>query len=547
MKLTIFIAAIAILSSCGQKEQPKEEEQKMTVADKLQAYAKVEMSADISHLTEKQQALVKKLVEAGKIADAIFWRQSAPDAIEARDSLMNQATPESQLLLDYVLINYGPYDHIYDNERFVGEGPETRPLGANFYPLDMTKEEFENYVAANPDQKEVFESLYTVVERDGDKLKAVYYHEKYPETAELVAKLEEAAELADNESLKKYLKLRAEAIAKDDYYASDMAWMNLEGNDVDVIIGPIETYDDKLFGAKASYEAFVLVKDKKSSEELQMFKKHINQFEHNLPYDKKYIRETVGGGEHGLNIFNVAYAGGDAATKTIACNLPNDPAVRSVKGGKNSMYKNLMQAKFEKIVVPIAQTILVDEYAQMADKDCFMSFVTLHEISHSLGRDYVYGKDSLKVREALADRYSAIEECKADILSMYNHKLLKDWDVYSQEYLRKAMATYVAGLYRSIRFGTQEAHGKANLIQLNFLREKGAINRNEEGKFSFDEEVFFDKVAELAKLVLTIEAQGDYAKAGEVLKLYGKVSPEIEETIESLKGIPRDLDTEYKI
>jgi len=527
--------------------QPELSEQAKKIKQLSEQFAKIEITADVSHLSQREQALLEKLIEAGKLCDAIFWKQSSHDAIAVRDSLIKLNTEEAKIYLEYVNINYGPYDVLNENVRFVGIGPEKRPPCGGFYPEDMTKEEFENHIKNNPQDKEAFESQYNVIVRENGGLKAIPYHQYYPETEKLAKLLEEAAELADNATLKNYLLLRAKAIRTDDYYESDMAWMDIENSNIDVIIGPIENYQDALYNYKTAYEAVVMVKDIEASKELEMFQKHIPDFQNNLPYDKKYI-EPVKTEKEILQIVNVVYFGGDCqkGTKTIAAALPNDPRVHETKGGKKSMFKNMMEAKFKTIVVPIANEIISPEFRKYVDSKAFTSFVTLHEVSHTLGRGFVYGSKELTVRKALKERYSAIEETKADILSMYNHQTLLKLGKLDNEYIRKAIVTYIAGLYRSLRFGTNSAHGQANLIQLNYLREKGAIVRNQDGTFSYDEQKFFDGVAGLANLILTTQAQGDYNKAGEIIEKYGKVNDEIRSTVERLKDIPRDINTTYK-
>jgi hypothetical protein len=562
MKILSLIIAILFvglfMTSCQQKEEaeviPVPAEDAAEIAAKVAAFAPTTINTDISFLSERQQKVIEYLVEAAKHADKIFWMQSTSDGLRIKDSLETLLkTNDSQYLKDvyeYLMINYGPYDLIHEGERFVCKGPEKKPKGANFYPADMTKEEFEKFIEEHPDLKEEMTSQYTVIERFNGGFKAVPFHKAYAdEVSQLVTKLRQAAEHCDNPSLKKYIESRATAIETDNYYESDLYWMELADNDIDVIIGPIENYEDAIYNYKTAYEAVVMVKDKEATETLQMYRSLIDSFEQKLPSDPKYIRESVGGGQHILNFVNVVYMGGDcqAGTKTIACNLPNDPKVREIKGGKNTMYKNMMEAKFDKIVIPIGNKILTPEFAAHVDKKAFMDFVTLHEISHSLGRDYVYGNEGFSVRNALKERYSAIEETKADILSIYNHKHLLEMGKITEDQIMKTLSTYLPGLYRSIRFGAEEAHGKANLIQLNYLRETGAIERNEEGKFSINKEIFFDKVGELAKLVLDIEAEGDYAKAGEILNKYGVMTDEIKEVIASLKDVPRDLDTKYEI
>ncbi len=548
MKRLLFILIVGVLLSCTQKEQPKEEpmETLPSIRERIESFAPVKIKADLSHLTEKERKVVALLVEAGKLADSIFWKQTAPDAIAVRDSLSKLPSSESGDFLKLVNIFYGPYDIVYSGLRFVGNGPTLKPKGANFYPIDLTKEEFEKYIAEHPEQKEELESQYTIVVREGNRLKGIPYRRAYPEVEKIAQKLVEAANYCENETLKHYLILRAKALRTDEYFESDMAWMDIRNSNIDVVIGPIENYEDALYNYKTAYEAIVMVKDIEATKELEMFENNLDYFEHNLPYDKKYIRKTAGKGNV-LQIMNVVFFGGDcqAGTKTIANSLPNDPHVIELKGGKKSMFKNMMEAKFDKILVPIANKILDPSLLQYVDNKAFTSFVTLHEVSHTLGRGLVFGNDSLSVRKALKERYSAIEECKADIVGMYNHKHLLSKGLIDENYLEKAKITYVVGLFRSIRFGAEEAHGKANLIQLNYLREKGIISyRNR--KLTINSADFFKGVESLANLILTIQAEGNYAKAGEILDKYGKLDDATKQIINSLKSVPRDIDTFYE-
>ncbi len=517
------------------------------IEERLKEFTPVLIKADLSKLDEKKIKMIKLLAEAGHLANEIFWKQSSIDGIKLRDELKNKTDDNSKSILKYLTVHFGPYDRIYHSERFYGEGPKTRPEMGTYYPQDITKEEFEAYIKAHPDKKEALESQYTVVKRDGKDLIAVPFHKEYPEVQKIAKLLDEASELADHPALKKYLKLRAKAILTDDYYESDMAWMDITDSDIDVVIGPIENYEDGLFNYKTAYECAVLVKDFEATKELEVFKSNINKFEQLLPYDKKYIRTSAGGSDNILSIMNIVYFGGDCqkAVKTIASSLPNDPKVTDAKGGKKQMFKNMMEAKFDNIVVPIAKKILDPALVPYVDKKAFTSFVTLHEVSHTLGRGFVFGNDTLTVRKSLQEKYSAIEETKADILGMYNHKHLLEMGLIDANYMKKAISTYIAGLYRSIRFGA-EAHGQSNLVQLNFLMEQGAIKKMADGKLTLDEKLFFDKVAELAKIILTLQAEGDYKKAVEVLNKYGKMTPEIQKVIDSMKDIPRDLDTTYE-
>lgn len=553
MKLYLVLISLilVIVNSCTQKEMPEAKDMSsdttmQKIEEGLKQYVPVHISADMTKLTERQRQMVAKLAEAGRLADKIFWQQTAHDAISTRDSLNSLNNPALKAAIDYVMINYGPYDAIKGDERFIGKGPAKRPSGGNFYPIDMSKEEFEQYVVSNPAQKEELENQYSIVRRDANKLKAIAYHDAYPEVKELAKKLEEAAALCDDPALKKYLELRAKAILTDDYYESDMAWMDVKNGDIDIVIGPIENYEDALFNYKTAWEAVVMIKDFEASKELDMFNNNIQYFQENLPVEKKYFGEVAASGTI-LQVVNVAYFGGDCqrGVKTAAAALPNDPKVYETKGSKKSMYKNIMEAKFENIVIPIAKTLLADDLQPFIDKKAFTSFITLHEVSHTLGRGYVFGNKELTVRKALKERYSAIEECKADILGMYNHKHLLDKKLIDADYLKKAMTTYLAGLYRSIRFGSESAHGKANLIQLNFLREQGAIIKQSDGKLRINEDVFFAKVAELSKIILTIQAEGNYSSAVTLMDKYAVLTPELQAELALLVKIPTDLNTSY--
>lgn len=538
-----------LLISCtkNNNEEPvvNQDNYRKIVAERIKAYAKIKVDADLSGLNEREKMLLKILSEAGQIADEIFWRQSAHDAIAVRDSLNQINKPEDELIREYVKINYGPYDVIHGNERFLPGEPKVRFPGAAFYPKDLTREEFEEFIKKFPEEKESLTSSYTVVIRQAGVLKAVPYGKYYDLVEKLAQKLEEAANYADDLALKKYLLLRANAIRTDDYYESDMAWMDVKGK-IDVVIGPIETYQDALFGYKAAYEAVVMVKDEEATKEFETFKSLVSYFELNLPIDNKYKRKKFNS-ETELNIVNVVYFGGDCqkGTKTIAASLPNDPRVRNARGGKNSMYKNMMEAKFQAILVPISKIILPEEYHNYVDQKAFTSFVTLHEFSHTLGPGYVFGKNNLEVRTALRERYSPIEECKADIVSMWNHKLLLERGIYDENYIKKAQITYLAGLFRSIRFGTESAHARANLIQLNYLKENGAIKINSKGKYELDYDKFWEAVKSLANKVLTIEATGNYDEAGQFIEKYAKMTDEVNKAIDKLKNVPRDIDSYY--
>ncbi|MBN1448740.1 MAG: hypothetical protein JXA28_12485, partial [Bacteroidetes bacterium] len=329
MRLSVpvfIIAAVLLTVGCGKQQESEDMNvtpDQQLVHERLAMYADTDIAVDLSQLTDNQREMIRWLIEAGRLVDEVFWMQSSHDAIAMRDSLKAIEDPTSKEFLKYVMINYGPYDRIFEGERFVGTGPDRKPSGAAYYPADMTREEFERYVAAHPGEKAALESQYTVVVRDRDKIKAIPFHEYYPQTAQIAGALKEAAKYADNAGLKKYLELRAEAIISDDYYASDMAWMDLKDNDIDVVIGPIENYEDGMFNYKTAHECAVMVKDPEATKELQMFTQHIDAFERALPIREEYKRESAGSGNV-LEVVNIVYFSGDfqAGVKTIAASLP---------------------------------------------------------------------------------------------------------------------------------------------------------------------------------------------------------------------------------
>ncbi|MBX7153204.1 hypothetical protein K1X84_16365 [bacterium] len=548
MKRIWMIAALAIGLAACQKPTDKPKEMKSDMQKKIDQFGKIEISVNMDQLSTKEKEMVKLLVKAGEYADKIFWKQTSYDAIPTREMLAAKTDQASKEALEYVNISYGPYDRI-TGERFVGEGSAKRPDGGTFYPADMTREEFEKYIKGNPGQEKELTGQYTVVVRDGNKLKGVPYHDYYKdEIAEMAKLLTQASELAENESLKKYLAARAKAITSDDYYESDVLWMKLKDNNVDIVIGPVENYEDGMFNYKTAFEAAVMVKDPEGTKELQVFQSHIDALEQNLPSKKEYIRKNAGKGNV-LEVVNIAFFGGDfqAGIKTIAASLPNDPKVHDEFGGKKQMYKNLMEAKFEKILVPIGTQIISEENRKYIDKHAFTTFVTMHEVSHTLGRGYVYGNDKLEVRKALKEMFSPLEEAKADVVGIYNMEYFKRQGIYDDEMIKKFYVTYLVGLFRSIRFGAEDAHGQANIAQMAFLKEQGALGRDEKGNWVIHFDKFHTGVTALAKTLLELQAEGNYEGAKQFLAKYGEVTADIKADIEKMNAIPRDLNTTYAV
>jgi hypothetical protein len=540
--------SIALLFVFACTEQAKEE--KLTLPDiqaLRNAYADVELDVDMSHLDSRQQELVRLLVEAAKIADSIFWYQSAHDALATRATIA--ADPEAgNALRQYVEINYGAYDRIHQQRRFYGEGPAIKPAGAGFYPEDLTRAAFTAFIEKNPRLETSLTDPYSVVVYDPEgNLRGIPYHEFYADEVEaLAAKLDEAVKFTDNRSLAEYLEERAKALRSDDYFVSDVKWLRLEKNDIDVVIGPIEKYEDRLFGYKTAFEAAVMVKDPDGSARLARYQEHLLALEKQLPLAAEYIRSSVGS-INVLEVVNIVFFAGDfmAGVKTIAASLPNDPMIQADMGSKKQMYKNLIEAKFSAILVPLSYHLLAAEDQVLVDREAFTDFITLHEVSHTLGPRYVE-QSGTDVGDFLKEHYSAIEEAKADILAVYAIPYLVEAGIYSDSSVRQRQLTYLVGIFRSIRFGISGAHGQANMCQFNYLREAGAIVRRED-RWTVDSDKFHAAVTGFSRTVLTIQAQGDYEKAGAFLAKYSEMPPELVEDFKRTEAIPRDIHLTFAI
>ena len=516
-----------------------------TIIKRLRSYRNVSIQLDLKSISDKQKEIIESLVAAGTVADEIFWHQSSQDAINIREQYKDRPGPEK----DYIEINYGPYDRLFDFRRFIGNGALQKPAGAGFYPEDLSKKEFLNYVRKHPEKREGFEDPYTIIQRTPDGLEAKYYHQVYKsDIHRMTAYMLKAAEMTTNLSLRSYLLERAQALHTDQYYQSDLNWMNLKDNLIDTVIGPIENYEDRLFNYKSAYEAAVMVKDITTSEELAVYKKHLNHLEKILPIDDKFKKVNMGA-RNILEIVNIAYFGGDfqAGVKTIAASLPNDEKIIRTRGAKKQLYKNIIEAKFDKILIPIANLLIAKQQKSLVSKEKFISQVLLHEISHTVGPNYV--KNSTKpVRKALQEKYSIIEECKADVLAIYFVPYFSEVFSLTQSDIRKHYITYVSNLFRSIRFGVDEAHGLANLIQLNVLK-KGEVLRRQKhsGTYSVAFNLLHKSITKLASQLLMIEIHGDYDGALKLIADYGYMTSEIEDTIEKLNNIPRDLNLSFQL
>ncbi len=537
-----FVSAlmIALITGCNQGNEKKTEgertemnpKEKTEIQKKVEMYKTVRLTSDISHLSDNQKKMLKLLFLAAQQMDKIFWMEN----IWQRDEFLS--TIKDLYEKRYAEINYGPWDEMDDLKPFI-KGFGTKPAGANFYPHDMTKEEFEAFNDPNKT------SLYTIIKRDDNgKLKSVWYHEAFKnEITEAADYLHQAAALAEDKGFANYLELRSKALLTDDYQPSDMAWLDMKNNSIDLVIGPIENYTDQLFGYKAAHESFILVKDKVWSDKLQKYAKFLPQMQKELPVDPKYKQETPGS-DADLNAYDVVYYAGDCnmAGKTIAINLPNDEEVQLKKGTRKLQLKNAMKAKFDNIVVPIADLLITPEQRKYITFDAFFSNTMFHEVAHGMGiKKTITGKGA--VRKVLKEQYSAIEEGKADILGLYLVTKLNEMGEFKETNLMDNYVTFMAGIFRSVRFGASSAHGKANMIRFNFFKEKGAFTRNEDGTYSIDIEKMKKASTELTQLILKLQGDGDYEGAKNLVKEYGVIKLQLQKDLDriSAQGIPVDI------
>ncbi len=507
--------------------------------------APVPLSADTSALSAEDRQVLDKLVEAARLMNEIFLRQAWTGNAALRDQLKGYSGENADAVRQYFAINFGPWDRLEERKPFIGDKPH--PPGAGYYPEDMTKEEFEGWIAKHPGDKERFSSTVTVIRRGPDRgLTAVPYSQEYAEWLKPAAKLlREAAALTHNASLKKFLELRAAAFLSDDYYASDLAWMDLDAP-VEVTIGPYETYEDEIFGFKAAFEAFVTVDLPKESAALERYKERLPWLERNLPIPDEH-KNLTRGAESPIRVVDTVYSAGDtrAGVQTIAFNLPNDERVREAKGSKNVLLRNTMRAKYDRILVPIAERVLDPAQVKDVSFDAYFNEVLHHELSHGLGPGTItVGGRKTEARKELKELYATLEEAKADVMGVYNILALIDQGEMPAALRQALEPTYVAGLFRSARFGVDEAHGQGVVAQFNYLTEKGALTV-ENGRFRAVSEKFPGALRDMLRDMLMLQATGDYEGTKQFLDKYGKATQPIRDAIGRLKDLPVDIRPEY--
>lgn len=530
-KLAISIMTISMLAAVGCKSNKTEE--KSELQQKVDEYAEFTLTTDLSVLSEKEKQMLPILIQIADVMDDLYWDQYFGD--ENRASLDTISDPAMK---EFALIQYGAWDRLGEEKPFI-PGYGERPAGCNFYPIDMTAEEYE----ALADQEK--SSQYTVIRRDTNgALKVVPYHVEY---AERLVKVDSlfglAIDLAEDEGLKNYLIERRKAIMTDDYFDSDVAWMKMKDSKLDFVVGPIENYDDALYGNKTSYEAFILVKDEKWSNDLAKFVGMLPQLQQELPCDSKY-KPAMEGAASDLNVYDVIYYAGDcnAGSKTIAINLPNDERIHKTMGARRLQLKNAMQAKFETILMPIANLLVCDEQLDNVNFDAFFSNVCFHEVAHGLGIKNTV-TDGKSMREALGKEYSKWEEAKADICGLFLTTRLIEMGEIKSCTKEDAYVTFIAGILRSVRFGATEAHGIANMMCFNYMQDNGAFTRNEHGKYVIDVEKAEEAVKSWAALILQVEGEGDVAFAKSYADEKGLIRPDLKADLDmiSSNNVPRDI------
>ncbi|MEM7233130.1 MAG: Zn-dependent hydrolase [Planctomycetota bacterium] len=509
-----------------------------TIDERIAQYDTVRLTTDISTLTESQRKMISLLIDAAKEMDQLFWRQSFVDRRNVQVEKLS--APQRR----YLEMNYGPWDRLDGNESFLpGIGP--KPLGAAFYPTDMTKEEFEASLAANPEKAAGLKSEYTVVLRDGlGELISRPYRLHYGDGLDrAAAKLSAAAELAQDAGFKKYLELRAKALVTDNYQPSDFAWMESKTNRIDCVIGPIEHYEDRLFNYKTAFEAYVLVKDVEWSQRLDRYRELLPGLQAGLPVPDEYKKEDPGSNSD-LNAYDVVYYAGDcnAGSKTIAINLPNDEEVQIKAGTRRLQLKNAIRAKYDRILEPIADVVIHESQRQHITFDAFFGNIMFHEVAHGLGiKNTIDGSGT--VRQALKDEYSALEEGKADVLGLYMISKLREEGHLEEGELMDNYVTFLAGIFRSVRFGTSSAHGRANVLRFNFFRDMGAFVRGDDGTYQVDAEAMGRAVAALSERILKLQGDGDYEGAQKFVAETGQADDILKADLERIADakIPVDI------
>ena len=514
------------------------------LAKRAAKFREVEMPFRSTGLTLNERKMVDKLVEACRFVEDIYWRQIDPDALTLYQSLAHSTNPQDVLLRRYLWINASRFDLIDENKPFAGSDPMSP--GRGFYPQGLTRAQIEKYVAEHPEKKAAIYSPTTVVRWHGGQLEGLPYHIAYRSFLEPAAKaLREAARLSTDSAFRNFLRLRADALLTDDYFQSDLAWLDLKDPRFDIILAPYETYSDDLLGVKATYGAAVLLRNEKESRKLRMFEKFVPQIQDALPIGPD-DHPSLEGMETPMEVMDAPFRAGDLSHgyQAVADNLPNDPRVHEQKGSKKIFFKNFMDARVNYVIIPVARRMLRPEQAAKVTGEGYVLGTIMHEIAHGLGPAFARtpgGKTS--IREAIGPTYSGLEEAKADVVGMFGLKWLVDHDALPREKLHEFYASYVGGMFRTVRFGVAEAHGKAEMMEFNYLSEQGAVRREATGRYALDYEKIPDAIHDLARELLEMEATGDRQRAEAWFEQYGTMPGELKIALrKKAADIPVDVD-----
>jgi Peptidase family M49 len=510
---------------------------------RLAKFRRVEMPFHSAGLTAREVKMVDKLVDASRYLEQIYWRQIDPDGLALYESLASSQNLQDEMLRRYLWINASRFDLLDDNQPFVGTSPI--PPGRGFYSQNLTREQIDTYVKAHPEKKDQIYSSFTLVRSHNDQLEGLPYHIAYRSFLEPAAKdLREAAKLSDDPAFANFLRLRADALLTDEYYESNLAWLDLKNPKFDVIFAPDETYDDGLLGVKATYGAAVMIRNPEESRKLEMFQKYVSDIQDALPLAAE-DRPSKHGLQTPMEVMDTPFRAGDLnhGYQAVADNLPNDPRVHEQKGSKKLFFKNFMDARVHYVILPVAQHLMLPAQAAKASGEGYLLDTIMHEMAHGLGPAFARtSAGKVGIRESIGPTFSGLEEAKADVVGVFGLKWLVDHDVFPKSKLEEFYASYVAGIFRTVRFGIAEAHGQAEMMEFNYLSERGAIKRASSGRYEIDYGRMSAAINDLAKELLQIEATGDRARAENWFKKYDAMPDELQASLKSASSVPVDID-----
>lgn len=542
-----FPIVCCFLMSLSPLAQKSEKPANLKIAPDLDArlakYRQIQIPYHSADLSPRERQMVDKLVDACKLGEDIYWRQRDPEALRLYQSLAGSKDPKDIKLRHYLWINAARFDLIDENKPFVGTQP--MPSGRGFYPHGLTREQIEDYIARHPERKNDIYSSTTIVRRQGDQLQAVPYHIAYRSFLEPAAEdLRQAAKLSDDPAFANFLRLRADALLSDDYFKSDLAWVDLKNPKFDIILAPYETYEDDLLGIKGTYGGAVLIRNDEESRKLDLFQKYVPDVQDALPLAPE-DRPSKHGLQTPMEVMDSPYRSGDLrhGYQAVADNLPNDPRIHEHKGSKKIFFKNFMDARVEYVILPLSKYLMLPAQAAKVSGEAYLVDTIMHEMAHGLGPAFARQKTGkLTIREAIGPIYSGLEESKADVVGMFGLKWLVDRGVLPKSKLEAYYASYVAGIFRTVRFGTGEAHGQAQMMEFNYLLERGAIKRQSSGKYLVDYARMPVALAGLAKELLQIEATGDRSRAEKWFKKYDVMPTALASTMQAASKVPVDVD-----